>query len=180
MVQRLDVETKAGALVRQRRRGEPVAHHDAAAGEAGAEALGDVLGARREHEQRLHARLQSRQGLLAEHERPQPFAQIGAAGLASQQHVQASALQAIGQHPCLGGFSAALGPFEGNEQPAPLAVDAHVRGCVRASRSRCAGPLGPDASGRGWDDASPLAAAPASTISVRHDSICKTVLLRST
>ena len=66
MVQRRGFKAKPAALIRHGRRGKPVAHHDAAAAEPGAESLSDVLGARREHEQRLHARLQIRQGSLPE------------------------------------------------------------------------------------------------------------------
>ena len=107
----LGAHAVARALVCRRGIGEAVADHVLAGGERGLDDPLDVIGARREHEERL----EDRRHRLGEERLAQPLGEIGAAGLARHDHVRALRAHRIGDELDMARLAGAVDAFQREE-----------------------------------------------------------------
>ena len=112
-----DVDGAPGALVGEQRVDVAVGDDDHALGQRGQHDLVDVLGLVGGVDQGLGPRRQ-RAGGVVEHDAAQDRADVGAAGLAGEQHAVAELLEPVDEHPGLGGLAGTLTTLEGEEHPA--------------------------------------------------------------
>jgi hypothetical protein len=94
--------------------GEAVAQHPLAAGERRFDHLRELLGAGSEHERHLSHGIEAL-GARVEQHSANALANLGSAGLASGEHINAFRAQHLRQLPQLSGFAAAVEAFEGDE-----------------------------------------------------------------
>ena len=105
----------AGALIGDGGVGEAVADDEVASGERGLDDARHVVGARREHEQRL----EDRRHRLGEDRLPQALGELRAAGLARHDDVRALRAHRVGDEFDVGRFAGAVDAFQRQELHRP-------------------------------------------------------------